>query len=467
MKSNRPKVLHEILGRPMVVRLIDSLVSGPAMQFVIVVGHGADRVQDAIMGSSSSSKPVFAIQSEQLGTGHAVASGLTRTPRSCQTIVVVNGDLPNLRSATEKLVAAHRRSRCPVTIATMTLDAPEGYGRILRSDSGRIATVREQRDCSAKEAKIREVNAGLYCFSRPFLEENITRLGRGNRQKEFYLTDMVEIATSLSAGSVMDVDVDPAELKGINDRAELADLEHSLLCAVRTRHMKAGVGMVMPETSWIEEMVTIGRDTVIHPRVLLKGSTSIGSGCVIGTGTVIEDSHIEDGAVVKPYCVFERASVGKEAIVGPFARLRPGSEVGPEAHVGNFVELKNTTMGRGSKANHLSYLGDGEIGEGVNVGAGTIFCNYDGYSKHKTILEDGVFVGSDSQMVAPVRIGRGSYVGSGSTITSDVPADSLAVARARQVIKKGRAPMLRELLISRKQAVKRTRTQKRSRTKPA
>ncbi len=464
MRSSRPKVLFELMGRPLIVRLMKSLLDGPPMSFVVVVGHEAEKVQNVLREAFPRKKFTYALQKEQRGTGHAVATALTQVPRSASSLLVVNGDMPLLRSSSvRKLVELHRRDGAALTLATTRLDEHAGYGRVLRKSSGTVMGIREERDCSPRELEIQELNAGLYCFSRRFLDANVARLGSRNDQKEFYLTDLVEMASMSTGLPVADVEIPGNEVKGINDRGELAETERILLDRIRARHLRAGVTMHMPGTIWIDESVEIGADATIEPRVVLTGKTVIGRRCTIGAGCVLEDTRVEEGAVLRPYCVTEDAVVRARAVVGPFARLRPGSDVGREAHVGNFVELKKTVLGEGSKANHLSYLGDGVIGKNVNVGAGTIFCNYDGFNKHTTVLEDDVFIGSDSQMVAPVTVGRGSYVASGSTITADVPADSLALARARQVVKKGRATMLRQLLQSKSEPKKKRRRRKRRR----
>jgi bifunctional UDP-N-acetylglucosamine pyrophosphorylase/glucosamine-1-phosphate N-acetyltransferase len=464
MKSRRPKVLFELMGKPMIVRLMKSLVDGPPMSFVIVVGHEAERVKEVLREAFPRKKFTYALQKEQRGTGHAVATALTKVPRSAAHLLVVNGDMPLLTSrSVRKLTERHKREGAALTLATTHLPEHAGYGRVLRKSSGTVMGIREERDCSPRELEIQELNAGLYCFSRRFLDANVARLGSRNDQKEFYLTDLVEMASMSTGLPVADVEIPGTEVKGVNDRRELAQMEQILLERIRTRIMASGVTMRMPESIWVDETVEVGVDAAIGPRVILQGKTVIGRGCSIGTGCVLTDTHVEDGAVLEPYCVTDDAVVRARAIVGPFARLRPGSDVGREAHVGNFVELKKTVMGEGSKANHLSYLGDGVIGRNVNVGAGTIFCNYDGFNKHRTVLEDDVFIGSDSQMVAPVTVGKGSYVASGSTITGDVPADSLALARARQVVKKGRATMLRQLLQNRSEPKKKRRRRRRRR----
>ena len=464
MRSSRPKVLFDLMGKPMIVRLVRSLLDGPPMSFVIVVGHEAERVRTVLKEAFPRRKFTYALQKKQRGTGHAVATALTKVPRAATTLLVVNGDMPLLAAGSvRKLTERHKREGAALTLATTRLPEHSGYGRVLRKSSGTVMGIREERDCSPRELEIQELNAGLYCFSRRFLDANVARLASRNDQKEFYLTDLVEMASMSTGLPVADVEVPGTEVKGVNDRRELAEMEQILLERIRARIMASGVTMRMPSTIWIDETVEVGTDATIEPRVVLQGKTVIGRECTVGTGCVLTDTRVEDGAVLRPYCVTEDAVVRARAIVGPFARLRPGSDVGREAHVGNFVELKKTVLGEGSKANHLSYLGDGDIGRNVNVGAGTIFCNYDGFNKHRTVLEDDVFIGSDSQMVAPVTVGKGSYVASGSTITGDVPADSLALARARQVVKKGRATMLRQLLGSRSEPKKKRRRRKRRR----
>jgi bifunctional UDP-N-acetylglucosamine pyrophosphorylase/glucosamine-1-phosphate N-acetyltransferase len=455
MRSERPKVLHEVLGKPMIVRLLESLWKIERLQLVIVLGHEHRAVARTVSRAFPRRRPRIVLQREQRGTGHAVATALAELPRGPRRVAVVNGDLPLLSGSTlEGVVEAHGAARAAVTVGTMEMADPTGYGRILRDGEGRVTEVVEQSDCTPRQRRIREVNAGLYCFSRAFLERAVPLLSSANAQGELYLTDLVALAAR-EGSAVAGVPVPPEELTGINDRAELARVERSLLERVRDGHMRAGVTLRMPETTWIDESVTLERDVVVGPGCMLHGTTVVETGAVVEAGCVIRDGRVGPGARIRPYSVLEEAVVRRDAVVGPFARLRPGSDVGPDARVGNFVELKKTALGAGSKANHLSYLGDGEVGEDVNIGAGTIFCNYDGFSKHRTVIGDGVFVGSDSQMVAPVEIGRGSYVGSGSTITSDVPPDSLALARARQVVKEGRARALRALLEGRARAAKR------------
>jgi bifunctional UDP-N-acetylglucosamine pyrophosphorylase/glucosamine-1-phosphate N-acetyltransferase len=320
---------------------------------------------------------------------------------------------------------------------------PAAYGRIIR-DGKNLAAVREYRDCSPSERAIRECNAGIYMIDIGFLRKSIRQLKSDNDQNELYLTDLVAIASA--DGGAKAVTVAPELVIGINDRAELASIEAQLSHVRNLALMRSGVSMVAPETIRVDLGVQIKPDTTLQPGVQLTGATRIGEGCTIGQGSIIHDTIIDDNVLVKPYSVFEKATIATGAEIGPMARLRPGADIGPDARIGNWVEVKNSRIGKGSKANHLSYLGDGDVGEGVNIGAGTIFCNYDGFLKHRTTIGDGVFVGSDSQLVSPVSIGRDAYIASGSTITQDVPDEALALSRIRQTNLEKRATILKKKL---------------------
>jgi bifunctional UDP-N-acetylglucosamine pyrophosphorylase/glucosamine-1-phosphate N-acetyltransferase len=343
-----------------------------------------------------------------------------------------------------RLEKSYRRSGGRLAFLTFSPADPAAYGRVLRGDDGRPVAIREWRDCSPAERKVGEVNAGIYLAEIGFLRRSVKKLTSENQQRELYLTDLVEMAAA--AGEVGTVTVRPEIVGGVNDRVDLAAIEALLAAEINTRLMRGGVTIHRPDSVLVDLGVTVGADTELGPGVRLAGETKVGRGCRIEAGVQVVDSVIEAGAVVKAYSVLEGARVGRGAEIGPLGRLRPGAEIGEGARVGNFVEVKKTKLGRGSKASHLSYLGDGIVGEGVNIGAGTIFCNYDGFQKHRTVLEDDVFIGSDSQLVAPVTVGRGAYVASGSTVTRDVPADALAVSRAKQQNKKGVAAALRRRL---------------------
>jgi bifunctional UDP-N-acetylglucosamine pyrophosphorylase/glucosamine-1-phosphate N-acetyltransferase len=341
------------------------------------------------------------------------------------------------------LVAKHQAREAAATVLTAVVAAPDGYGRIVR-EGDRIASIVEHKDASAVEREIREINSGVYAFDIAPLFAALREIGSSNAQGEYYLPDLVRIYRSRGL-TVETVRLeDPREILGVNSRKELADVASILKARKNDELMAAGVTLVDPASAFIGPEVTIGADTVIQPGVYLEGHTRIGARCLIHSGVRIVNSVVDDGAIVNNFCVIIDSHISRDAQVGPFAHLRPHSDVGVEARVGNFVELKKTSLGRGSKAQHLSYLGDATIGEKVNIGAGTITCNYDGTAKHPTVIEDGAFIGSDTQLIAPVRIGKGAYIGAGSSITSDVPADALAIARGTQVNKAGWAAKRRK-----------------------
>jgi bifunctional UDP-N-acetylglucosamine pyrophosphorylase/glucosamine-1-phosphate N-acetyltransferase len=434
MKSRRAKVLHEVCGRPLAYYPVKRALESGADPVVVVVGHQADEVEAALRAHLPDAPLRFAIQREQLGTAHAVLSARAALRGFDGQVLILSGDTPLLTAEALRAVIEKRR-RAALAFATMTLENPTGYGRVVHAPHGGPALVVEEKDATPQERTITEVNAGLYCADAAFLWKTLARVGSRNVQREFYLTDLVALAAE-GPGAVA-ARVSPVEAAGVNDQEEL-----SLAARAMTRHiaqalMKAGVTIEDPERFDCDDGVQIGPDTVIEPSVRLRGATRVGAGCRIGQGAILKDTTVADGAVVKPYCVFDGASLGARCEVGPFSRLRPGADVGEGAHVGNFVELKKTRLGKGSKANHLTYLGDATVGAAVNVGCGTVTCNYDGTAKHPTIIDDGAFIGSDAILVAPVRVGAGAYVAAGSTITEDVPAGALALGRARQTNKEG------------------------------
>ena len=443
MRSSLPKVLHPILGRPLISFPVNLAKQVGCKQIVAVVGHGRDAVQDAVSHTDTDGLVSFAVQHEQNGTGHAVLCGLESVSDTEGTVLILSGDVPMLNEAAVASLAEAFASSGKVAMLTFIPEDPTGYGRILRED-GRPVGIREHRDCSDAEREIREVNAGVYLVDLAFLRESVRTLKTDNDQGELYLTDIA--AEAAKEGDLEAAVVDPHLVAGINDRSELAEMERVMTRARNRELMRAGVTMHLPESIRIEWDVTVGRDTEIFPNVHLSGNTAVGEGCTLGQGAVLHNCTLAEAVSVKPYTVADNAVLSSRCEVGPMARLRPGAVIGEEARIGNWVEVKNTQVGKGSKANHLAYLGDGEIGDGVNVGAGTIFCNYDGLLKHKTVLGNGVFIGSDSQIVAPVTVGDGAYVASGSTITRDVPPDDLALSRTAQVNKPGRAAMLKKRL---------------------
>jgi bifunctional UDP-N-acetylglucosamine pyrophosphorylase / glucosamine-1-phosphate N-acetyltransferase len=436
MKSARAKVLHEVTGRPLAYFPVARALELGADRVVVVVGHQAEAVEAALTAALPGAPVRFALQAEQLGTAHAVLQARRALRGHAGPVLILSGDTPLLRAETlQAVVRARARARAPLALATMVLDAPRGYGRVVRDQGGKAVRVVEEKDASDAERAIQEVNAGLYCAEADFLWRALGRVGSGNAQGEFYLPDLVAMAADRAR--VATVQVPPAEASGVNDRTELARVGRVLVGRLAEAFARKGVTIEDPSRFDCDQGVEIGRDVNIEPGVRLRGHTRVGSGTTIGAGCILTDAVVEAGVTLKPYTVVEGARIASAAIVGPFSRIRPGSEIGEGAHVGNFVETKKTRLGRGSKANHLTYLGDAEIGEGVNVGAGTITCNYDGEKKHPTRIGDGVFVGSDSILVAPIEIGAGAYVAAGSTLTESVPPGALALGRARQVTKTG------------------------------
>jgi bifunctional UDP-N-acetylglucosamine pyrophosphorylase / glucosamine-1-phosphate N-acetyltransferase len=436
MKSRMAKVLHEAGGRPLAYYPVRRALDVGADPVVVVVGHQAREVEQRLSGLLAGSPVRFAVQAEQLGTAHAVLAARDALRGFEGEVAILSGDTPLLGAETlRRVVEAKRRSGATLAVATMRPEAPAGYGRVVRDGAGRPSRIVEEKDATPEERRIVEVNAGLYCADAAFLWAALARVGSANAQGEFYLTDLVAMAAQ-AAGCVA-AEVSPLEAAGVNDRVELARAGRELLRRKAEALMRAGVTIVAPERFECDEDVEVAPDTVIEADVRLAGATRIGSGCAIGQGSILRDALLGDDVKVKPYTVIEKSSVAAKAELGPFARLRPASEVMEGAHVGNFVELKKTRLGKGSKANHLAYLGDSDIGQNVNVGAGTITCNYDGKHKHKTQIGDGAFVGSDSILVAPITIGAGAYVAAGSTLTDPVPPGALALGRARQVVKEG------------------------------
>lgn len=451
MKSALAKVLHRANGRPLAYYPVRRAVELRCHPIVVVVGHQGDRVQDELTRLFPDAGLKFAVQKEQKGTADAVRSARRALAGHDGRVLILYGDVPLLTGETlDRLL--RRGGKAPVSFLTMCPPDPTGYGRVVRDEAGRVRAIVEHKDATAEERAVRECNAGIYDCDAAFLWKALRGVGAKNAQRELYLTDMV--AAAFAAGTpAIGVEAPPEEVAGVNDKAELAAAARTL----RERHvlslMRAGVIVEDPATAYVEEGVELGEDAVLEANVTLRGRTRIGAGARIGTGSVIEGSVVGEGAVVKPYSVLEDAKVGARALIGPFARLRPGTDLAEEVHIGNFVETKKTKMGRGSKANHLAYLGDATVGERCNVGAGTITCNYDGVNKLPTVLGNDVFIGSDTQLVAPVTVGDGAYVGAGATITRDVPPGALALTRAPQTVKEGWAEA-RRVALAREKAAK-------------
>ncbi len=430
MKSALPKVLHHAAGLPLIEHVLRAADALSPKTTVVVVGHLANKVQYVLAKRLGLR---FALQEPQLGTGHALLQAEPHLAGARGTLVLLSGDVPLLRPGTLRaLVAAHEQRRAAATVLTARVDRPYGYGRIVR-ENGSIAAIVEEKDATPAERAIDEINSGIYAFDVAPLFDALRTIGSANAQGEYYLPDLVRIYRARSLGVETVSLEDSREILGVNSRRELADVTAILNTSRADELMAAGVTIIDPASTWIGPDVEIGSDTIIRPSVFLEGRTRIGSGCEIHSCVRIVDSTIDDSVVINNFCLILESHIRSGAKVGPFAHIRPQSDVGEEAHVGNFVELKKTTFGAGSKANHLAYLGDATIGENVNIGAGTITCNYDGKMKHPTIIEDGAFIGSDSQLVAPVRVGKGAYVAAGSSITEDVPAGALGIARGRQV----------------------------------
>ncbi|MEK7409694.1 MAG: bifunctional UDP-N-acetylglucosamine diphosphorylase/glucosamine-1-phosphate N-acetyltransferase GlmU [Acidobacteriota bacterium] len=435
MKSKKAKVLHQAGGRALIGH-----VAGTALELTspdrifVVVGSQAEQVQAAVSAEGLG----FIHQAEQKGTGHALMVCRERLAGLPGLLAVLYGDCPLLSTATlRELVERQRNSTAAATVITTVLEDPAGYGRVLRDESGRVRAIVEQKAAAPDELAVREINSGIYCFRADLLWKHIDEIRPDNPAREYYLTDIVEIFGRAGYGVEPFLLAEPAEVLGINTRAELAEVDR--ICRQRKVRelMLAGVTIEKPETVTIDAGARIGADTVVEPFAQILGRTAIGEDCRIGACSIVRDSELADRVEVRPFSIIEGSQVGAEARVGPYARLRPGSRLGAGAHVGNFVELKQTRLGAGSKANHLAYLGDAEIGDGVNVGAGTITCNYDGVEKHPTKIGNEVFVGSNATLVAPLELGDGCYVGAGSVVTDPVPPQALALGRARQVNKEG------------------------------
>jgi bifunctional UDP-N-acetylglucosamine pyrophosphorylase/glucosamine-1-phosphate N-acetyltransferase len=436
LKSKRPKVLHAIGGKPLLAHVIDAAAEVVAPEHIyVVVGHQADRVRDTVAATGVQ----FVEQAEQRGTGHALQCARPAIARY-GSLLVLSGDVPLIRAETiERMSRFHRAERAAMTILSAHPEDPAGYGRIVRraADAPDVEAIVEQKSLAPGQEKIGEINSGIYAFASAPLFAHLDRLTANNAHGELYLTDMAGILRAAGERVVAIEAEDSAEVLGANTIAELVALDAAMRDATAQRLMAAGVTIFRPETCVIDAGVEVAPDTVIEPFVQLRGSTRVGGECLIRSYTVIEDCTLGDAVEILPGCMLESSSVGDGARIGPFAHLRPESEIGEKAHVGNFVETKKARLGKGAKANHLTYLGDADIGEGTNVGAGVITCNYDGVNKHMTHIGKNVFVGSDSTLVAPITLEDGSYIGAGSCITKDVPAGALAVGRSRQITKEG------------------------------
>lgn len=433
LKSSLAKVLHAAGGRPLVEHVVRACAGVGPKKIIVVVGHQAEKVQAVVepLGAET------VLQQPQNGTGHAVLVA-KRAIGNAKYVVVLPGDAPLVRTETLRaLIQKHRKGQAAATILTAVLADPSGYGRILRKGGDAVAAIVEESQLTADQRELNEINSSIYCFTAAKLWPALAEVKPDNRHREIYLTDAIAVLNAKGETVLAEIASDSQEMLGCNTRADLAAVDHAFREWKRDALMRDGVTIQLPETVLVDPDVLVGEDTIIEPCVQLLGKTKVGARCVVKTGSVVHDSVLGDDVVLEPHCVITTSRVDSEVIAGPFARMRPNSHVKRGAKIGNFVELKKSTVGEGSKVPHLSYIGDTKIGTKSNIGAGTITCNYDGFHKYPTTIGNKVFIGSDSALVAPVKVGNGAYVAAGSTITENVPADSLGIARGRQVNKKG------------------------------
>lgn len=431
MKSKHPKVIHKVCGKEMVNHVIDVSKKSGVKDVVVILGHEADRVNEKL---GCECKTVE--QKEQLGTGHAVLQAKDYIEDN-DTIVVLCGDTPLIQEETlKRLFDYHLKNEYHATVLTTSVDNPQGYGRIIRDGSGDLLKIVEQKDANEEEKAVDEINSGIYCFNGSSLREALDLLDNNNAQGEYYLTDTIKIMRDKKhkVGAFNGSTIE--ELMGVNSRVELSKAESLMRKRINEKHMVNGVTIIDVNATYIESDVEIGNDSIVYPGAMIMGNTKIGSGCTIGMNTSINNSVIGDFTEITSSTIVD-STVGENTKVGPYAYLRPKSDVGNNVKIGDFVEVKNAKIGDGSKASHLSYIGDAEVGKDVNIGCGVVFVNYDGKNKFKSVVKDGAFVGSNSNLVAPVTIEEKGYIATGSTITDDVPEGALAIARQRQVVKEG------------------------------
>jgi bifunctional UDP-N-acetylglucosamine pyrophosphorylase/glucosamine-1-phosphate N-acetyltransferase len=450
MKSKRHKVLHPVCGKPMLGHVLDALSEAGCGRTIVIIGHGADTVRSFVGGRAE-----CVLQEEQLGTGHAVLQAGKLIGEEDGTTVVVCGDTPLIRPETIRaMLEEHERSGAAATLMTAVVPDPAGLGRVIRGEDGRVERIVEHKDCTPDELAITEINAGTYCFDNRKLFEALRKVKNDNAQGEYYLTDVIGILHDAGETIAAYRTTDPAEAAGVNDRIALAEAERLMRERINRRHLAAGVTIIDPQTTYIDAEVEIGADTVIWPGTILRGRTVIGEDCVIGPQADITDSVIGRDVTVR-HSVLLEAEVGDGCTIGPFANLRPGSKLAAGCRIGDFVELKNAKLGEGTKVPHLSYVGDAIVGRNVNFGCGAITVNYDGYNKSVTEIGDRAFIGSNVNLIAPVKIGEDAYVVAGSTITHDVKPNDMAIARERQINKEGYAEKLRARARAKKERLSR------------
>jgi len=437
MKSRRAKVLHELGGAPLIAHVVRTAQALDPRTILVVVGHQAQEVEQAVLAEVGELAS-FAIQAKQRGTGDAVESARSQLEHSDSLVLVLSGDVPLIKLETlRKFIEHHYSAAADCSILSVRLENPTGYGRIIRDESGAFQKIVEQRDATEEQRQVREINSGIYCFDSGQLFRALSKVEPANDQGEYYLTDVAEIILRNGGGVNVFLHHDAREVSGINTRAELAEFENLIRrAAIRKLMIDSGVTFIDPSHAYISAEAEIGRDTIIYPNVTIEGKTIIGEGCVIRSGARITNSRLGDAVTIKDHSIIVDSQIESSCAVGPFAHLRMNAVLEEKATVGNFVEVKKSRLKRGTKAMHLSYLGDATIGERTNIGAGTITCNYDGKHKHETIIEDDVKVGSDTMLVAPVRVGARSMTGAGSVVTKDVPPDSLVAGVPAKVKKK-------------------------------
>ncbi|WP_256762261.1 bifunctional UDP-N-acetylglucosamine diphosphorylase/glucosamine-1-phosphate N-acetyltransferase GlmU [Cohnella sp. WQ 127256] len=439
MKSKLYKVLHSVCGTPMVGHVLNAVHGASCERSIVIVGHGAEAVKSVLGGSVE-----YALQSEQLGTGHAVMQAKPLLADEEGVTIVICGDTPLIRKETvESMIELHVQQGVAATILTAQLPEPSGYGRIVRGTDNGVLRIVEHKDCSPEEAEINEINTGTYCFDNRKLFQALEKVTNTNAQGEYYLTDVIGILQREGDAIAAYLVEDSAESIGVNDRIALGEAERLMRRRINVGHQINGVTLIDAEQTYIDVNVTIGSDTILYPGTVLRGQTSIGSSCIIGPSTELADTVVGDGVSIRQ-TVAEGAEIGNECIVGPFAYLRPGTKLGSQVKVGDFVEIKNAVIGDYSKVPHLSYVGDAIVGSNVNIGCGAITANYDGYNKSITEIGDNVFIGSNVNLIAPVKVGNGAYIVAGSTITHNVADNDVAIARERQVNKPGYADKLRK-----------------------
>jgi bifunctional UDP-N-acetylglucosamine pyrophosphorylase/glucosamine-1-phosphate N-acetyltransferase len=430
MKSDLVKVLHPVAGTPMLSYSLDLSRNLKPSRLVVVVGFQADLVQERFKAEDIT----FALQKEQLGTGHAVLSAGPALQGFRGIVLILSGDVPLLAEGTVKnFLQSHQKRQATLSVITVELENPRGYGRVFRNADGSLLRITEDKDLKPGEERVREINTGIYCVDADFLFSALSHVTPQNAQKEYYLTDIVGQASAEKKKVFPFLVKDPLEVMGINTRVELAKANQAMKKKIAEQHMLDGVTLIDPETTYIDRDVKIGRDSVIYPNCYLLGKTSLGMGCLVESGCKLADTQAGNQVTIKVSSVITESILEDHVEVGPFAHLRPQNVLREGSKIGNFVEVKKSVIGKGTKANHLSYIGDATLGEKINVGAGTITCNYDGKKKHPTVIENGVFIGSNTALVAPIKIERNAVIGAGSTITKEVPADTLAVARGKQV----------------------------------